>query len=62
MWHLRKSKESMIVQRSRAKWLREGDVNSSYFHACINSRRNQNAIRALQTENGWAETPPDIRQ
>jgi hypothetical protein len=62
MWHLMKSKEAVLVQRSRARWLREGDTNTSYFHACINSRRNHNAIQALQTVNGWAESPTDIRQ
>ncbi|MCH90117.1 transposon TX1 putative 149 kDa protein, partial [Trifolium medium] len=62
MWHLKLSKESMVVQRSRTRWLREGDANSSYFHACIKSRRKQNTITALQTADGWSETPEAIRQ
>ncbi|MCI06900.1 transposon TX1 putative 149 kDa protein, partial [Trifolium medium] len=62
VWHLKKSKESMIIQRFRAKWLREGDVNSRYFHACIKSRRKHNSIQALQTNDGWAENATDIRQ
>ncbi|MCI08477.1 transposon TX1 putative protein, partial [Trifolium medium] len=52
MWHLKRSKESSIVQRSRARWLKESDANSSFFHACVKSRRNLNSILALQTEQG----------
>ncbi|MCI15671.1 RNA-directed DNA polymerase (Reverse transcriptase) [Trifolium medium] len=62
LWHLKKSKESMIIQRSKAKWLQEGDVNSRYFHACIKSRRKHNYIQALQTNEGWAENATGIRQ
>ncbi|MCI27569.1 transposon TX1 putative protein, partial [Trifolium medium] len=62
MWHLKRSKESSIVQRSRARWLKEGDSNSSFFHACVKSRRNRNAILALQTEQGWIESPVDVRR
>jgi hypothetical protein len=62
LWHLKISKESLIVQRSRARWLREGDTNSRFFHACIKSRRKQNAIMALRLNDGWIEAPDDIRQ
>ncbi|MCH88314.1 transposon TX1 putative protein, partial [Trifolium medium] len=62
MWHLKRSKESSIVQRSRARWLKEGDTNSSFFHACVKSRRNRNSILALRTKQGWIESPIDIRR
>jgi hypothetical protein len=61
MWHLKMGRESLIIQRSRARWLREGDANTSYFHACIKSRRQHNSITALQSGDGWLETPDSIR-
>jgi hypothetical protein len=62
LWHLLRSKESMLVQRSRANWLKEGDENTSYFHNCVKQRRSNNAIRAIQVEGVWVETPLLVRQ
>ncbi|MCI27851.1 transposon TX1 putative protein, partial [Trifolium medium] len=43
------------------RWLQEGDENSRYFHACINSRSKKNFIRALRVGEDWCETPSSIR-
>jgi hypothetical protein len=61
MWHLKISKESILAQRSRTRWLKEGDSNSRYFHACIKSRKKKNFIRALRVGDEWLETPSLIR-
>ncbi|MCH87170.1 LINE-1 reverse transcriptase like, partial [Trifolium medium] len=62
MWHLRFSKASVLAQRARLRWLREGDANSRYFHATINSRGKKNFIRALRVGEEWMESPVAIRQ
>jgi hypothetical protein len=62
MWKLRMSRESMLTQRSRQTWLREGDSNTRYFHSCITSRNRSNFISALRVGNDWIETPAAIRQ
>ncbi|WJX67033.1 hypothetical protein P8452_51532 [Trifolium repens] len=62
LWHLLKSKESLIVQRSRARWLKEGDANTSYFHKCLRARGSSNSIKALQVGGVWVESPEEIRQ
>jgi hypothetical protein len=61
MWHCKLSKDSVLAQRSRMQWLREGDSNSRYFHACINSRGKKNFIRALRVGDAWCESPASIR-
>jgi hypothetical protein len=62
MWHLKISKASVLAQRSRSRWLKEGDENSCFFYVCINSRGKKNFIRALRVGNDWLETPSLIRR
>jgi hypothetical protein len=61
LWSLLKNIDAMAFQRSRAKWLKEGDSNSKYFHSCINARKKSNNIIALRTPNGWVEGPSQVR-
>ena len=38
-WKLSYMNESLLMQRSRSRWIKEGDRNSGYFNAAINKRR-----------------------
>ncbi|KAI0516092.1 hypothetical protein KFK09_008764 [Dendrobium nobile] len=41
-------------QRAKARWMDEGDCNSSFFHAFANARRSTNWISHIKTESdGW---------
>jgi hypothetical protein len=62
LWHLLKSKELLIMPRSRALWLKDGDANTSYFHNCVKQRGSSNAIRALLVDGDWVKSPLLIRQ
>ncbi|KAI0519711.1 hypothetical protein KFK09_007170 [Dendrobium nobile] len=49
-------------QRAKANWLKEGYLNSSFFHSFSNGRRNANFIRQLKKEDGvMIEDSADIR-
>ncbi|MCH94158.1 LINE-1 reverse transcriptase like, partial [Trifolium medium] len=61
LWRLLKNIDASIFQRSRSKWLKEGDGNSRYFHSCINARKRGNAISVLRTAEGWVEGPVGVR-
>uniref|UniRef100_A0A2N9FP25 Uncharacterized protein n=1 Tax=Fagus sylvatica TaxID=28930 RepID=A0A2N9FP25_FAGSY len=46
--------EVMWRQNSRVTWLREGDLNTSYFHACASQRMKTNSINGLRDSvGGW---------
>ncbi|KAB2601289.1 hypothetical protein D8674_002294 [Pyrus ussuriensis x Pyrus communis] len=60
---LRLQEESYWCQRSRVKWLREGDANTQFFHSSTLQRRRRNKIVKLRDENGnWVESPTQVRQ
>ena len=39
--------ESLLQQKSRALWIKQGDSNSKYFHASIRWRRLRNEIKGI---------------
>ncbi|EAY75286.1 hypothetical protein OsI_03173 [Oryza sativa Indica Group] len=44
--------EIMAKQRSRIEWLKEGDRNTSFFHARASARRRTNKIKLLVRDDG----------
>ncbi|WJX49459.1 hypothetical protein P8452_35893 [Trifolium repens] len=61
-WKLQKIKETSIFQRSRSKWLCQGDANSRFFHGCVASRSKRNSILALKVGDLWIEKPLQIKE
>lgn len=55
-------KENLLLQKSRLRWIKNGDANSRYFHARINSRRRGNNIQALQSDEGWHNEVEDVKK
>ena len=53
LWDASNAYESLLRQKSRAKWLKEGDSNSAYFHKVINFRRNYNALQGILINGVW---------
>jgi hypothetical protein len=47
-----KKEELMWHQRSRAKWVTDGDRNTKYYHLKTVTRRRKNNILMLKDENG----------
>lgn len=38
--------------KAKAHWLKNGDMNTDYFHACIKKRRVQNRICSIVSADG----------
>ncbi|GAU51438.1 hypothetical protein TSUD_413380, partial [Trifolium subterraneum] len=61
LWGLLKCKDTLEFQKSRSRWLMEGDANTGYFHACVKGRRRSNSIVALKKGRSWISNPNEIR-
>lgn len=55
LWSLLRIKDSQLVQRSRSKWIKEGDSNLSYFHTSSNIISRRNTILPLKVREVWIE-------
>ncbi|KAL8472648.1 hypothetical protein ACS0TY_029744 [Phlomoides rotata] len=55
-------KEKFLAQKAKARWLREGDVNSSYFHVWINRNRKSNTIEGLLINDRWINSVKGVKK
>ncbi|XP_074299335.1 uncharacterized protein LOC141630407 [Silene latifolia] len=49
---LAKARESFLAQKSKHKWIKDGDANTSYFHGLLKRRRNMNKVVMIEDMNG----------
>ena len=60
---LLRSHETFWKQRAKSIWLKEGDMNSKYFHTMASVRKKKNEMRKLRNIQGqWCTTPTDINE
>ncbi|XP_071689016.1 uncharacterized protein [Rutidosis leptorrhynchoides] len=52
---------NMAKQKSRAKWIHDGDENSKYFHSMIKRRHSKRNIRGLNINGSWCEDPCEVK-
>ncbi|GKU86141.1 hypothetical protein SLEP1_g705 [Rubroshorea leprosula] len=61
MWDCLRKRELIWKQKSRSKWVREGDANTCFFHRVANGRRAQNSIAGLMCDGVWIEDPDVVK-
>ncbi|XVF18957.1 hypothetical protein REPUB_Repub11eG0068800 [Reevesia pubescens] len=57
LWEEYNHLESMWRQKSRIRWLKDGDQNTRCFHSACNSRLSHNSIHGLFVEGVWIDDP-----
>jgi hypothetical protein len=61
LWGLLRVKELQLIQRSRSRWLKEGDANTGYLHGSVKGRCMKNSIPALRMGDRWVESVSEVR-
>lgn len=61
-WRNLRIKENMILQKSRVRWMKEGDSNSKYFHSMMKERRRVNHLGFIVAEMGMLESVEEVRK
>ncbi|KAL9676049.1 hypothetical protein QQ045_004262 [Rhodiola kirilowii] len=62
IWQLETQDERICRQKSRIRWLKDGDQNSKYFYTFATWRTNKNKISSILVAGKWVEEPALIKQ
>ena len=62
LWDISTAYESLLRQKSRAKWIKEGDRNTAYFHKLINFRRSSSAVHGILIDGVWVQQPDLVKK
>lgn len=54
-------KERLLKQKSRVRWIREGDANTRFFHATIQHRRRSNQIVMIERGGIFLEEVEEVK-
>lgn len=61
-WKISKKQEYDIFQKSRIRWVAEGDDNTIFYHVVVNWRMRENIIKALWIGDRWSKIPLEIKE
>lgn len=62
LWVAALSHKSLMRQKARLRWIKEGDCNSRYFHLLINSSRKNNCLNGVMIDGSWIEEPSAVKE
>ena len=62
LWIAAQAHESLLRQKSRSRWIKEGDCNTRYFHIRMNANRNRNCIKGIFIDGVWTDDPHKVKE
>ncbi|XP_057790792.1 uncharacterized protein LOC131007895 [Salvia miltiorrhiza] len=57
-----KNKISLLHQKANVRWIKEGDLNSGFYHRTIAGRRKKNELGGLRVNNQWIDEPTAVKK
>jgi len=61
MREIDKKLDSLICQKARVSWLKNGDSYTKFYHSSLRRRRLKNEVKGVEVEDQWCEEPSTIR-
>ncbi|XP_058759273.1 uncharacterized protein LOC131632551 [Vicia villosa] len=61
-WLNLRIKENMLAQKSKLKWLKEGDCNSNFFHKAMKERRRHNQIGPVSSSGILLDSVEEVKE
>ena len=62
LWIAAQSHESLLRQKARSRWIREGDCDSRYFHLLMNASRRNSCLKGVMIDGLWIEEPVRVKE
>ena len=62
LWAAANAHESLLRQKARTWWIKEGDCNSRYFHILMNAHRWNNYIKGVRIDGAWCDEPQKVKE
>lgn len=60
-WKETRCKEALLAQKSRTRWIKEGDINSKYFHYLMKYRRRRCSVVILRDNGELVEEVDEVK-
>lgn len=62
LWVAAQAHESVLRQKARIRWIKQGDCNSRYFHLTMNATRRNNLLKGLMKGETWIADPIKVKE
>lgn len=55
-------RDSMMAQKAKVRWLKEGDVNSGFFHSWVNKNTKSRGIEGIMINGHWEDSADRVKE
>lgn len=62
LWVAAQAHESVLRQKARIRWIKQGDCNSRYFHLTMNANRRNNLVKGVMKGETWIADPIKVKE
>ncbi|XP_068498242.1 uncharacterized protein [Phaseolus vulgaris] len=53
--------EAILFQKARQSWIKQGDLNTKFFHSSVKWRRARNQLHGIFVNNKWSDNKEEVK-